>query len=93
MPNSSWLFIRGTESIWIERPSSPSLIISGPGAQRERRDFIDDATLEAYQIELAENLAGQGWFLWAHDRDRRTGEERRTQRRETRDRRQADARS
>jgi hypothetical protein len=89
VPTSSWLFIRGSESIWIERPHSPSLIIAGPGPQRERRDFIDDASLDAFQVELAEELAGQGWFLWAHDRDRRTGEERRRLTRETRDRRQA----
>jgi hypothetical protein len=93
VPHSSWLFIRDSESIWIERPRSPSLIIAGPGPQREQRDFIDDATLDAFQIDLAERLASQGWFLWAHDSDRRTGAERRTMKRETRERRHAVART
>ena len=88
MPHSSWLFIRGSESIWIERPFQSSLIIAGPGPRREQRDFINDAALDAFQIELAERLASQGWFLWAHDRDRRTGAERRTSKRESPDRRQ-----
>jgi hypothetical protein len=90
MPHSSWLFVRDKESIWVERPERPALIIAGPGARHERRDFIDEAALNTFQIELAERLASQGWFLWAHARDRRTGSERRTApRSDSRDRRQA----
>ena len=89
MPQASWLFIRGSESIWIERPRSTALIIAGPGPQRERRDFIDDAALDAFQVTLAERLAAEGWFLWAYDRDRRKAVDRRRARRDTVERRQA----
>ena len=87
MPLSSWLFIRGSESIWVERPAGTTLIVAGPGSHRERRDFIDNAALDAFQASLAERLATEGWFLWAHDRDRRNGDDRRTTPRSTPDRR------
>ena len=88
MPLASWLFIRGSESIWVERPYGSTLIVAGPGKYREQRDFIDDNALNAFQVALAERLAGEGWFLWAYDRDRRSGTERRQTSRGTRDRRQ-----
>ena len=88
MPLSSWLFIRGSESVWVERPFGSTLIVCGPGAHREHRDFIDGQALDAFQVELAERLAAQGWFLWAHDADRRTNPDRRQTVRATGDRRQ-----
>lgn len=88
MPLSSWLFIRDSESIWVERPYGSALIVAGPGAHREEREFIDEAALQAFQIALAEKLAAQGWFLWDHNRDRRTGSDRRGTPRPTADRRQ-----
>lgn len=87
MPSSSWLFIRNSESIWIERPYGSTLIVAGPGAHREQRTFIDEHALNAFQIALAERLAGDGWFLWDYDRDRRTGVDRRRTTRTTDDRR------
>jgi hypothetical protein len=81
------LFIRDSESIWVERPFASTLIVAGPGPYREQRDFIDDATLEAFQIALAERLAADGWFLWAHDGDRRGGTDRRAEPRPGTDRR------
>ena len=85
---ASWLFIRNSQSIWVERPYGTTLIVAGPGASREQRDFIDENALNAFQIELAEKLADQGWFLWDYDRDRRAGGERRRTSRATSDRRQ-----
>jgi hypothetical protein len=76
MPLSSWLFIRGSQSVWVERPFDFTLIVCGPGKHRERRDFVDDEALNAFQVELAERLAGEGWFLGAHDIDRRGTNER-----------------
>ena len=83
----SWLFIKGSQSIWVERPSTYSLVVAGPGPVREQRDFISDAALDAFQIGLAERLAGDGWFLWGVDRERRQRTDRRVVARATQDRR------
>jgi hypothetical protein len=72
MPIASWLFIRGSESIWIERPSGNTLIIAGPGHRRQQRTFFTEEQLQRFQIRLAETLAEQRWFLWAYNRDRRS---------------------
>jgi hypothetical protein len=89
MPQTSWLFVRDGESIWIERQQGCNLFIAGPGAGvREDHDFPDEAALEEFQIALAERLAGEGWFLWAFDRDRRSERDRRQTRRNSTDRRQ-----
>ena len=36
---ASWLFVKGTESIWIVRPHGYSMIVSGPGTAGARHDF------------------------------------------------------
>lgn len=88
MPLASWLFIKGSESVWIERPVGRTMIVAGPGPEREEHDFSSDEALEAFQIRLAERLVGDGWFLWAYDRDRRSGGDRRGTSRGGADRRQ-----
>src|SRR5688572_4364288 len=75
--SASWLFVKGDQSIWIERPHGCSIVVAGPGALRERHDFPDEATLEGYQIALADRLATAGWLLWGQGRERRNGGERR----------------
>jgi hypothetical protein len=87
MPQSSWLFIRNGESVWIERPHGFTLIVAGPGHRRDVHDFADERSLDAFQAALAERLANDGWFLWAFDRDRRQGRERRQNSRSANDRR------
>lgn len=72
MPIASWLFIRGSESIWIERPSGNTLIIAGPGHRRQQRTFFTEEQLQRFQMRLAETLAEHRWFLWAYNRDRRS---------------------
>jgi len=72
MPIASWLFIRGSESIWVERPTGNTLIIAGPGHRRQQRTFFTEEQLQRFQIRLAETLAEQRWFLWAYNRDRRS---------------------
>ena len=69
---ASWLFIRGAESIWIERLPGNTLIIAGPGRRRQQRRFFTEEQLQRFQMRLAEKLAGQRWFLWAYNRDRRS---------------------
>jgi hypothetical protein len=72
MPIASWLFIRGSESIWIERLAGYTLIIAGPGHRRQQRRFFTEEQLQRFQMRLAEKLAGQRWFLWAYNGDRRS---------------------
>jgi hypothetical protein len=71
MPLSSWLFIRGHESIWIERPHGFSVIVAGPGSARAHLVFPNDDALQAYQVATAERLTRAGWFLWGFDQERR----------------------
>ena len=71
MPIASWLFVRGSESIWIERPFGTTLIVAGPGQSRQERIFINEKELQRFQIALAEDLSAGGWFLWAYNGDRR----------------------
>jgi hypothetical protein len=82
----TWLFVNGSKSIWIERPYKCSLIVAGPGTARESHDFMDERTLDAFQIATAERLARTGWMLI--ERDRRSGGERRAGDRDTEGRRQ-----
>jgi hypothetical protein len=79
-PSASWLFIKDNQSIWVERPHGRLLVVAGPGAKHEQRDFISEEALDEFQIALAERLAGAGWFLWGINRERRQGERRQTPR-------------
>jgi hypothetical protein len=76
MPISSWLFIRGRESIWIERPYGLSLIVAGPGPARAHLVFPNEDALQAYQVVAAERFTQAGWFLWGFDEQRRQRAER-----------------
>ncbi len=81
MPVASWLFVNGSDSIWVERPVGRLMIVAGPGALRDEREFEDEESLQAYQVALAERLTETGWLLWGFDRERRqAGERRRTPR-------------
>jgi hypothetical protein len=71
MPLSSWLFIRETESIWIERPYGFSVIVAGPGSARAHLVFPNEDALQGYQVATAERLTRAGWFLWGFDQERR----------------------
>ena len=65
------------------------MLVAGPGAMREEQDFVDEDALQAYQVALATRLSAAGWFLWAHDRERRQTSDRRGATRNTKDRRRS----
>jgi hypothetical protein len=90
---ASWLFVKGDQSIWIERPYGCSITVAGPGQTRERHDFPDERALDGYQIQLADRLAATGWLLWGTNRQRRGGPDRRYDGRTTPDRRLRDAKA
>lgn len=71
MANACWLFVRGEESIWIERPYGTTLIVAGPRHRREERTFLTEDDVQRFQVSLAETLVAAGWFLWAFNEDRR----------------------
>ena len=87
--SASWLFIKDQQSIWVERPHGRLLVVAGPGKTRDERDFISEEALDQFQIALAEKLAGDGWFLFGVNRERRQAVDRRKASRGTPDRRLA----
>jgi hypothetical protein len=88
MPLASWLFVKGSESIWVERPHDHVIIVAGPGTARDERSFPDEPAVQQFQVSLAEQLSEAGWFLWGVNRERRGDRERRVTARGTPDRRQ-----
>jgi hypothetical protein len=84
---ASWLFVKGEQSIWIERPHGHSMVVAGPGPTREQHDFPDEDALQRFQMNLADRLASAGWLLWGVDRQRRSGADRRAALRPSSDRR------
>jgi hypothetical protein len=90
---SSWLFVKGDTSIRVVCPSPKVLDICGPGPSRSRYTFDGDDAVQAYQVELAEEFSSGGWVLMGQNYERREGNDRRTARRQTVDRRRPDAQS
>ncbi len=84
----SWLFLRKSESVWVERCGN-KMVVAGPGPQHETRAFADEDTLQDFQIALARRLTAAGWFLAAFDYERRRAADRRGQPRPSGERRQS----
>ena len=90
MKPSSWLFVKGDQSVRVVRPPAVTVLnVSGPGHARARYSFNEETAMQAYQIELAEQFSTAGWVLVGENVDRRSGLERRTAARTTTDRRLA----
>ena len=84
---TSWLFIKGQETIWVLRLEGDHLVVCGPGSGREHFAFAGDEEVETFQVSFAERLMATGWILWGVDRERRSGRERRVGARDAVDRR------
>lgn len=85
---STWLFTKGTQSIWVECVGGQALVIAGPGTERKAVEYRSEAELQTGQIALAETLSSGGWVLWPSEYGRRSGQERRAASRGGPDRRQ-----
>ncbi len=74
----SWLFVKDGQSVFIMRPpESFEMLVCGPGKSGTHHEFRNEKELQDFQVRLAEDLSTQGWLLWAFDRDRRSGVDRR----------------
>ena len=88
MNPSSWLFVKGDQSIRVVRPpAATALSVSGPGRARAQYAFDGEAAVQAYQMELAEQFSAAGWILIGENYERRSGGERRQAKRDATDRR------
>jgi hypothetical protein len=77
----AWLFLRGSESIRIVRdPGAFVLRVDGPGYEREVHAFKDEAAVGEFQRSYESRLLADGWVLGA-SQERRSGRDRRTDRR------------
>jgi hypothetical protein len=84
---ASWLFVLGDESIWIMHGADGATNVYGPGELQQCFQFSSESARDAYHVSMTERLLGDGWVLYGADHDRRSGGERRTASRDTRDRR------
>ena len=68
----AWLFVRGPESIRVERDDAgPTLLVAGPGAERQHRVFRDHIELAVFEMELERRLRGAGWEIERFQTERR----------------------
>jgi hypothetical protein len=65
MSTSDWLFVRGTECMWVRRsPATPlDLVIQGPGKLRRIGSFTSEQELREFQRDLRSRLVRTGWML------------------------------
>jgi hypothetical protein len=68
---TSWLFVRGEESVWMYRPTAADLLIYGPRSERMRCGFPTAEGLDSYQADLAADLLDAGWELLGEGVERR----------------------
>jgi hypothetical protein len=61
----AWLFVRGGESIWLQRSGSDGfeLDMHGPLSLRRHYSFASDAELDAFLSDVEGRLKPAGWAL------------------------------
>jgi hypothetical protein len=68
----AWLFVRGAESIRVEHDEAgPSLLVAGPGTERQHRVFRDHIELAMFEMDLERQLRSAGWELERFETERR----------------------
>ena len=68
---TSWLFVKGDESVWMYRPTTSDLLICGPSSERMRCGFPTAEAVNSYQADLAADLLAAGWQLLGEGVERR----------------------
>jgi hypothetical protein len=63
MTTNSWDFMKGQSNIRVVRRQGRALVITSPGVLSEHYQFGDEAAMQSYQIQLAEQLTETGWLL------------------------------
>ena len=79
MRGAAWLFVRASESIWLQRSSERDLelIVLGPGPARHVYVFRNEEELQNFQGQVEQRLVTTGWILEAFSPERRAGRDRR----------------
>lgn len=75
IPESRWLFTRGTESVRLvrdEKPNSCRLSLYGPGADVVTYEFADVTECMKRQAEIEQSLLTAGYQLAQSSSDRRS---------------------
>jgi hypothetical protein len=72
----AWLFVRGGESIWLQRSSTDGfeLDMHGPLTLRRHYSFASDHELDSFLADVEGRLTPAGWALQRFEpgQDRRT---------------------
>ena len=76
-PVYTWMFVRGSERLTIERPTILKLVVSMPGGEPRAFDFESTAALMEFQVGFEKHLTATGWSLEAFHPERRSGGDRR----------------
>jgi hypothetical protein len=63
MPPAVWLFVRGAQSLRVERPAGIlALLVKGPAAARRWYAFDRESELLEFQRTFERGLRGDGWL-------------------------------
>jgi hypothetical protein len=65
LAKGAWLFVRGGESIWIQRSEEGAfdLAMHGPSFTRHHYSFRDGRELNAFLANAEQRLVPAGWTL------------------------------
>ena len=83
----SWLYTRGTESVYIYEVSPLQLAVCGPGAERSVRMFTTSQDLFQFNQRHTNGLSAAGYRFDGFGIERRSGTDRRRVSRSPNDRR------